>query len=214
MPFSKSLILSLLITLLVIGCSRRQDDPPFEFSAHNLKLKYDSNANFLSVTDTITLKFNRNVDHIYFFLHDSLKVTRVMIGNQDLIPEPVSARWIENMPTLTGEIAEIMDRAQIVLVPIPKSLYPQTIQVWYSGSADCEELNAIAWHPILPGATSIFHLTALLPQNVRPRENVVLSLLECDGDWCLWRGQTREPQQLCAMQFELSKPTNTIYHVN
>jgi hypothetical protein len=208
MPLSKSFILSVLITLAVIGCSRNQDATPFEFCAHNLKFKYDSTTHLLSVADTITLNFNRNVDHIYFFLHDSLHVTRISIGNQELIPVPVSPRHIQTLPVLTEKMAKVLDRAQIVQVPIPKSLFPKRIKVWYSGNVDSRDLSEIAWHPILPGGRTDFQLTALLPAEFKPAENNILSLQNCEDAWCLWTGQTSEPKQFCDIPFLISEATN------
>ncbi len=201
MPFLKSVILSIVITLFVPGCSRNNEQPAFEFTAHRIKLKYDEREHIFSVQDTISLTFNSNIDYIYFFLHDSLKLTHVSIGNQELTPVPADPRLLEHLPPITKEIAGLIDKSQIIQLPVPKSLYPKTIQLWYQGILDARELDIVAWHPFIPGDLSDFHITALLPAEIKPAQGSFLLRLDCDGEWCLWQGDSQEGKQFCSIQF-------------
>lgn len=210
MPFLKSLILSILVTLSVLGCSQHHEIPPVEFSLHTMKIKYDADAGFLSVADTISLQFNRNADHILFFLHDSLQVNRICIGNQEITPEPVSERILNSMPNFSRELEVVLDRAQVVMAPIPKSLYPKNIEIRYSGSVDISEMHKIAWHPIAPGCRASFHITALLPTHVQPVCRPPFVLIDDSDGWRLWQGRLNTPDELCSVQF-LSKQSEGIY---
>jgi len=214
MPFSKILFLCSLLSLAFVDCSRQPQPLPFEFSAHNIKLKFESETDFLSAADTISVKFHKNVDHVYFFLYDSFKVNKICIGNQQLALENISGKVLQDMGPLTDELRQIMDSSQIVQVAIPKSLYPKSIQVWYSGPIKWQDLNHVAWHPILPGVKSTFVLTALLPDQLLPGRANSLTLLHRDADWSLWHGENQNPQQYFKLTQEADKSMDLETDVN
>jgi len=209
MPLSKIMFLCFLLPLVCLECSRQPQTPPFEFSVHNIKLKFESETDYLSVADTISVQFHKNVDHVYFFLYDSFKVNKVCIGNQDLALENISIKTLRGMGPLTETMQQIIDSSQIVQFAIPKSLYPKSIQVWYSGPVDWRDLNRIAWHPLLPGVKSTFELAALLPAQFEPRGANKLTLLRRDEGWSLWHGEDKNPKQFCELTLEPTKLMNS-----
>lgn len=205
MPFSKIVFLCFLLSLLFLDCLQQSQTLPFEFSSHNIKLKYESETDFLSAADTISVQFHQNVDHVYFFLYDSFRVNKVCIGNQQLALENVDNKALQDIQLLTDDLRRVMDSSQIVQVAIPKSLYPKSIQVWYSGPVNWRELNRVAWHPLLPGVKSTFVLTALLPDQLLPVTANNLTLLRRDAAWSLWHGENQNPQQFFKLALELDK---------
>ncbi len=203
MPFSQRFFLAFVVMFIFFGCSRKRDALPFEFSAHHIKLQFAPESNILSVADTVSTRFHRNVDYVYFFLYDSFRVERVAIGNQELRIKPVDAAFIQALPPVRDELVPLIDCSQIVRIAIPKSLFPKHIEVWYRGVVDWRELGDVAWHPFLPGSKAVFDVTALLPQHLQPTAAIELSKLITGENWYLWRGVTHEPRQL--LKFTLNE---------
>lgn len=190
----------LAFLLLTFCCSTPSNKIDFEFTAHNLKVKLDPSLGQLAAIDTISIKYNRNVDHFYFFLHDSLHVERVGIGHQQFALQPIKPGMLNrDFPNLNNQFKSIVEKSQIVQVQIPKSLYPEKIEIWYSGLYDEDVLKTIAWYPTLPDALTTFRLTTLTPKLYEIKSDGILSQQEQDDDWkiCVW--EKDKPSEFIAL---------------
>lgn len=163
---SRRILLFLAGILFLYACVPERTVPSFTFPLHSIKLHYDPVSQELTAVDTLTIQYEKNVDRIYFFLHESLHVDRVGVGHQDFEISDMSSSDIEDhFGKMTGDWQQLVENAQIVEVHIPRSLYSERIEIRYKGTIDLAMESVSAWHPVLPDMRSEFHLTTILPRD-------------------------------------------------
>ncbi len=181
-----------LLFFLLYACSQTTVSPGFEFTAHHLKLQFDPDTQHLIAVDTISVTFSKNVDTIYFFLHDSLNVKRIGVAHQELNVQHISPHELKKMMNRLKGKGQWTNNTQIVKVKIPKSWYPDQIEVRYEGFVN-STLDSTLWCPALPDVMSSYFLTAAVPRQYRLLSNCTLRA-EASGDvwrFCEWEQTER-----------------------
>ncbi len=185
-----SCILFLLLAFLLLfflSCKNSPVKILNDISSHNLKVKLIPDEHKIIAIDTLQIEYREQTNTVYFFLHQSLQIEKICVGNQQLIYEIIPRNRLDNIQFLN----HINDTSPVHLykVLLPKSLFPQNIQIWYQGVlannylADsgnnpkkhteqkycCIEQDRINlpgekfWYPSLPGSRASYKLTSLTP---------------------------------------------------
>jgi len=151
-----------------LACAPPTSSPPYEFISHHIKLQLDPVQQKLIAVDTVYLHYEKNIDYFCFLLHDSLRVDRVAIGNQNFALQPVTLREVEKIFLgIPQSELEHFEHAQIVRVDLPKSLYAEKVEIFYSGHINLHDPSEVIWHPLLPNSHSPCKVTAVIPFNYR-----------------------------------------------
>lgn len=189
MTSSKILFVLYLAAPLLILCTFSENSVPFEFTDHHIKLEIDPDSGTLTAVDTISVQYHKNVDRLYFFLNESFTVERINIGHQELSLLPVSNEDIRQLSKLFDKKIHHQG-TQVVQVKIPRSLYAEQFQVWYSGRTNLTT-EGLYWYPILPGQITRMHLTALMPCRYNLEMGAALIEQHRDEDWnlCVWESE-------------------------
>ncbi len=187
--------------LCLFACVPQMQVQPFSFSNHSIKLHYDPISQELTAVDTLSVHYEKNVDRLYFFLQKSLSVERVSVGHQEFrIGEMDEAEIDDLCEELDKDWQQLVEQAQIVVVFIPKSLYPERIEIRYRGQIDLSTDTPKVWHPILPGNDSTFFVTSIIPREYEIQIDGQVLQEEDDDVWRLDRVRIAEPQACCAIQ--------------
>ena len=185
---SRPLLILLAGILFSLACVPDRTVPSFTFTNHSIKLHYDPVSQELTAVDTLAVQYEKNVDQIYFFLHESLHVERVSVGHQEFrIGEMDSDKVDDICSALPEEWRRLIDHAQIVAVDIPKSLFSNRIEIRYTGKINLMTAEQSAWHPLVPGVDSTFRLTTILPQDFVLATDGTLLSEKVDELWRLSR---------------------------
>ncbi len=189
----RTYFLFLFLFFFLYACSQTNSCFDFEFTAHHLKLQFDPDSQYLIAVDTISVKYSKNVDTIYFFLHDSLQVKRVNVAHQELFVQQIEPNEFKNISSRLPITDPLWtDHTQILKVHIPKSLYPEHIQVRYEGFISAA-LDSVLWCPALPDAMSSYFLTAVVPKEYRLTSNGLLQTEQINDYWRLCQWVRAEP---------------------
>jgi hypothetical protein len=193
-----TILLLAFIVFFWISCTSQT--PPFEFTAHHLKIQIDPDQQQLFTVDTVSIRYFKNTDHIYFFLHDSLQVSHVGIGNQSFTIDEISTREAQNLfSKLAPSDQAYLEKAQIVKVHIPKSLYAEKLEIRYSGVIDFKQNEPLIWYPLLPNVAATYDVTAVVPARFRLSLPGVCTEERADELWRFYRWQVKEPATECAL---------------
>lgn len=177
------------------ACAPPTSSPPYEFISHHVKLQFDPVQQKLIAVDTVYLHYEKNIDHFCFLLHDSLRVDRVGIGNQNFPLQPVSQREAEQFFSgIPPADLERFEDAQIVRVDLPKSLYAEKVEIFYSGYINLNNPSGVIWHPLLPKSQSPCTITAVLPFDYRFTLTGVAAEESVDQEWRLVRWSKAESE--------------------
>ncbi|MBN1481944.1 hypothetical protein EH223_06355 [candidate division KSB1 bacterium] len=154
----------------------------------------------MTAVDTLSIHYEKNVDRVYFFLHKSLHVERVGVGHQDFRLGEMSMNEVQQIcQQLDSNWRQIVEKSQIVVVYIPKSLYSEWIEVRYRGTIDLTE-SPLAWYPVLPDVYSTFNLTMLLPCDYHVSTLGTLRLEEADDVWRLYQWEVNQQHSCCQLR--------------
>ncbi len=198
---SRTAMLLLAGVLFLFACVPDKNSPSFAFSNHAIKLHYDPLSQELTAVDTLTLQYEKNVDRIYFFLHESLHVESVCVGHQEFAIGEMTESQAENMcHAFAQEWHDLIDQSQIVVVQIPKSLYSERIEIRYKGNVDLTSDQPVAWHPMLPGLNSSFQITSILPISYSLFADGIVLSEEQDDLWRLNRMAIDQKQTCCKIK--------------
>jgi hypothetical protein len=198
---SRPILLLLAGILFSFACVPERTRPAFTFSNHAIKLHYDPVSQELTAVDTLSIQYEKNVDQIYFFLHESLHVERVSVGHQEFSIGEMNSEQVDDIcRSLSEEWRQLMQDAQIVAVHIPKSLYSNILEIRYKGTINLMTKDRIVWHPVLPGVDSTFRLTTILPHEyVLETDGKLISEKE-DELWRLSRFDIDNKQSCCGVR--------------
>lgn len=182
-----------VLCMAIFLCCQSFHSPSFEITSQRLKVQFDPVTQKLAVTDTIGITFYKNVDSISFLLQDTMQVERVGIANQDLDFEQLTE--FDRKAYVRNAGAVDWKDKQLVRVNIPKSLYPEQIEVWYSGEYQKTEPGGPVyfWHPVQPDALSTFTVTALCPREFRFEFDAEQTFFAENDVWRISRWQHTEP---------------------
>jgi len=194
---AKKLFLGLLL-LLAVGCRVAVNHQPVQFAAHSLKVKLDPASDRFSASDTITLTYHKNVNSFYFFLDDSIEIERIGVGFQDFEFDEI----LDFNPKEFGKSCDIPSNQKLIQVNIPKSLFPQHVDIWYTGCLDslrqCDPVPSL-WHPAQPDVLTRFDVMALLPLEYQLDCSADLKQITTNEDWRLYVWQQTEPSRHLAL---------------
>ena len=183
-----SCILLLLLSLLLLfflSCKKSPVKILNDISSHNLKVKLIPDEHKIIAIDTLQIEYRENTNTVYFFLHQSLQIEKICVGNQQLTYEIIPSDKFNKNQFLNS----VNNTVYLYKVLLPKSLFPQNIQIWYQGviagnyltggdknsngySAQndcCIDHNRINlpgqkfWYPSLPDSKASYKLTSLTP---------------------------------------------------
>lgn len=198
---SRPLLLILAGLLCIFACVPERTIPSFTFPNHSIKLHYDPVSQELTAVDTLSIQYDKNVDQVYFFLHDSLHVERVSIGHQDFEIEEMNSRKVDEIyRDLTDDWKHLVNNTHVIIVHIPKSLYSEKIEICYRGKIDLMTNEPGAWHPMLPGSDSSFDLTSILPRDYNLIVDGKMLHQDVDDVWRLNRVAIEQRQHCCNLQ--------------
>mgnify|MGYP005843987219 CR=1 FL=1 len=196
-------ILLFLTACVLLQTACTPPKPAFEFIDHQLKIAVDPDNRQFIALDTVSIRYHKNIDSVYFLLRDSLRVERVGISHQSFRLIPLTARKTKSVLALfSGCDPKAYEHAQIVQVCIPKSLFAHKMEIYYSGEIDLEQ-GIRLWYPQTPCTPATINVTAMLPSRFRltlPGQ----SIDECtDNAWRICRWQVGKPQSDCPLKIEL-----------
>lgn len=188
-----------LVVLFWITCASQT--PSFEFTAHHLKIQIDPDQQQLVAVDTVSIRYFKNTDYIYFFLNDSLRVSHVGVGNQTLMIDEISDREVRGLfSRLSASNFSYLEKAQIVKVHIPKSLYAEKLEIRYSGVINFKQNQPLIWFPLLPNVAATYDVTAVVPARFRLSLPGVCTDERADELWRFFRWQVNEPATECPLR--------------
>jgi len=183
-----------ILCMAIFLCCQSFHSPSFEITSQRLKVQFDPVTQKLAVTDTIGITFYKNVDSISFLLQDTMQVERVGIANQDLEFEQLTEFDCQKIAK-NSEWQEWKDK-KLVRVSIPKSLYPEQIEVWYSGEYQkIEPGDDFYWHPVQPDALTTFSVTALCPRDFEFEFDAEQTFFAENEIWRISRWQHTKPAE-------------------
>jgi hypothetical protein len=200
---STPLMFFLLALLVFFWITFASHTPSFEFTAHHLKIQIDPDQQQLFAVDTVSIRYFQNIDHIYFFLHDSLRVTHVGIGNQSFAIDEITNREAQSLfSKLAPSDQSMLENSQIVKVRIPKSLYAEKLEICYSGVINFRQNEPLIWYPFLPNVAATYDVTAVVPARFRLSLPGVCTAEREDELLRFYRWEVQKPTTECLLHLE------------
>ncbi|MBD3376591.1 hypothetical protein GF406_16265 [candidate division KSB1 bacterium] len=207
-----------LCLILFLACSTSPDSV-FEVLSHKLKIQLDPDSHRMIAIDTIHVK-SRDLTQFSFLLHETLEITSIRIGNQELHYTVDMASGSEGIPELKNSASNINSMHKIEVM-FPPSLDPQYIEIHYEGNFLDSALtnhteNAMLtppgiylrgrsfWYPYFPNQKSSMRLVARSPRGFRilTSGELIHYTESLDSIYCVW--QQDQPVQeffLCAADY-------------
>lgn len=209
-----SLIILALLSLL--GCMNSDLEIQNDISFHNLQIKFLPDENKIIAIDTLQIKYLSETNEIYFYLHDSLTVDRITVGNQTVNWEIIEKARYSNSKDF-NYIRKLLnsDHVNLYKVHLPLSLFPETMRVYYEGNFRESSLTPIPvnalnsneccinserihlhgsqfWYPSLPDSRVTYKLVSLSPVELAIVTNGEQILTEQSNDslLCVWEQKT------------------------
>jgi len=184
------LILLAVMASFFLGCKKSSVKILNAISSHNLKIKLVPDEHKLIAIDTLQIEYREETNTVYFFLHQSLQIEKICVGNQKLNYEIIPHRNFEQFKKAPF-IKDKNDTNQVNFykVSLPKTLFPQNIQIWYQGFLTAENSDDLQtefdnfteqeycsidqnriylpgekfWYPSLPDSKASYKLMSLTP---------------------------------------------------
>ncbi len=132
--------------ILLITCEGEKTQEAYEFTSHQITLKFQPTLKSFFAKDTIGISYKKKVNEVYFFLNNNLIVHNVRVGHQTLNYHRYGV----------GENRFFLDNpnpfdAKTVCyrVELPPSLNPHAIEIEYYG----EYLDSLVERYVLPSLT-------------------------------------------------------------
>ncbi|HPG37892.1 MAG TPA: hypothetical protein PLP19_07195 [bacterium] len=211
--FSVVFLSLVFLTLLsILECMNSDIKIQNDISSHNLQIKFLPDENKIIAIDTLQIKYLSETNDIYFYLHDSLKVDKIIVGNQTVTWEILEKARYSNSKDFQF-IRKLMnsDHVNLYKVHLPLSLFPEIMRIYYEGefceltaasvpanalqSNECcinsERINLHGsqfWYPSLPDSRVTYKLITLTPVDLEVATQGELVLTEQNEDslLCIW----------------------------
>ncbi|MBN1998105.1 hypothetical protein JW935_11165, partial [candidate division KSB1 bacterium] len=146
-------------------CSKNEK---YHIKSHHLRIQIQPYGQNLFAIDSIQLEYFRPTESIHFLLGEKFSIDAARVGNQELTVKQV---YVHNLESL-GFQKQPIDFAKVYKIILPKSLYPEHIEIRYHGPIDQAQVSNddnnfgslltpdLVWYPEFPRSLCGYKLTA------------------------------------------------------
>ncbi|MBN2412107.1 hypothetical protein JXQ31_10490 [candidate division KSB1 bacterium] len=178
------------VLLFFLSCKKSPEKILTDICSHNLQIKLIPDDHRIIAKDTLKIEYREQTNSVYFFLHQSLQIEKIRVGNQQLSYEIIPRDKFAQIE-FSSNVNDI-NPVNLYKIHLPKSLFPQNIQIWYQGVIAgkhpvdspghsnrysvqkncCIEQDRVHlpgekfWYPSLPESKATYKLTSLTPADL------------------------------------------------